>query len=138
MIKKNAITITDTTGEHICHKVGRKIIVDVPTYARNLEEELIYAVREATKDSSVRPDAELIKNPKNDTYVLKTDSNFYFVRKYNSHIEVIVDDKYGMGFYSGCVGHYKFKAHSEGNMVVFFMTDEHTGSRVGHYNYFEW
>lgn len=138
MIKSNAVTITDANGEHICHKVGRKIIVDVPTYAKNLEEELIWGVREATRDSSVTPNAKLVKNPKNNTYVIKTNSCFYFVRKHNSRIEIIVDDKYGMGFYSGCVDHYKFKAESEGNITVFFMLDKNTGYRVGHYNYFEW
>lgn len=137
MIKK-AITFADETGEHICHKAGRKAIVDIPQYAKTLEEQLIYGVRTATNDSSVRPDAKLIKNPKNDSYVLKTDSCFYFVRKHNSHIEVIVDDEYGMGFYAGCIGHYKFKAHSDGDTVVFWMIDENTGNRVGHYNYFEW
>ena len=136
MIKK-AITFTDATGEHICHKVGRKVIVD-SQYAKTLEEELIYGVRSATNDSSVRPDAKLIKNPKNDSYVLKTDSCFYFVRKHNTRIGVIVDEECGMGFYAGCVGHYKFKAHSNGDIVVFWMIDEKTGNRVGHYNYFEW
>lgn len=139
MIKKTAVTFTDTTGaEHICHNVGRKVVVDVPVSARTLEEALIDGVRNATCDSSVRPGAKLIKNPKNDTYVLKTDSCFYFVRKRNSRIEVIVDEDYGMGFYAGCVGHYKFHVHSEGDTVIFWMIDENTGYRVGHYNYFEW
>ena len=33
MIKK-AITFADETGEHICHKAGRKAIVDIPQYAK--------------------------------------------------------------------------------------------------------
>lgn len=136
---KRAFTFTDATGEHICHKTGRKVIVDVPQYAKTLEEELIYGVRTATNDSSVRPDdVKLVKNPKNNSYVLKTDSCFYFVRKHNSRIEVIVDETYGMGFYAGLTGHYKFKAHSEDDAVVFWMIDTNTGSRVGHYRYFEW
>lgn len=136
---KTAITFTDAQGtEHICHKVGRKVIVSIPQYAKSLEEEFIYAVRTATNDSSVRPDSvRLVKNPKANSYVLKTDSSFYFVRKHNSHIEIMVDE-YGMGFYAGLVDHYLFKAHSEGDTVIFWMIDKNTNTRVGHYNYFAW
>ena len=137
---KRAFTFTDATGEHICHKAGRKVIVDVPEYAKTLREELIHGVRTATNDSSVRPDADnkLFKNPQNNSYVLKTASCFYFVRKRNSRIEVIVDETYGMGFYAGLTGHYKFNAYSSENVVVFWMIDTYTGRRFGHYNYFEW
>lgn len=140
MINTTNITFKDATGEHICHKVGRKVIVGIPQYARSLEEEMIYAVREATHDSSVRPDeVRLIKNPKNDTYVLETSSNIYFVRKRESHIEIIVNAEYGMGFFAGMVRDHdhKFSIHSEGDMTVFWMK-QRDGTRISHYNYFEW
>lgn len=137
MINKN-VTFKDATGEHICHNVGRKVIVGIPQYARTLKEEMIYAVREATHDSSVRPDeARLIKNPKNDTYVLETSSNIYFVRKRDSHIEIIVDAELGMGFFAGMIRDHKFSVHSEGDMTVFWMK-ERDGTRITHYNYFKW
>ena len=136
---KTVITITDENGiDHVCHKVGRKETVNIPKFAKNLEEELIYGVRSATNDSSVGCNSQLIKTPTDDTYVLKTPSCFYFVRKVDSLIEVMVDAEYGMGFYVGMTGHYKFKAQTKGNTIVFWMIDKDTEERIGHYNYFQW
>ena len=126
---KTGVIFNDESGDHICHKAGRKVIVDVPQYAKNLEEEFIFGVRDATNDSSVRPGVKLIKNPTNNCYVMKTASCFYFVRKHESRIEIIVDDMSGMGFFSGLAESNNFKAHSDDDVVVFWLTNKITKKR---------
>lgn len=134
MIKVTAITFTDENGkEHICEKVGWKMVVDVPTSARTLEEELIYGVRNTTHDSSVHPSAaKLIKIQNNDSYMLKTDKSFYFVRKHNSKIEVITHYHHFMG------KHNKIHIRSKGDIIVFWLTYKDTNNLSSYYNFFEW
>lgn len=136
MIKKK-ITFSDSKGEHICYKTGRKLVVNVPAYARtSIEEQFIYAVRGVTCDSGVRPGIKVNKDPKSENYIMMADNSCYFVRKKDSHhIEIIVNES-GFGFYVG--RYHKLYAHSYENMVIFWIVEKSSGIRIGHYRYFEW
>ena len=137
---KTQIVFTDKSGkDHVCREVGETLVVNLERIG-SVEESILYTIRAATNDSSVRPvDAKVAVCPNPNVAVYKVDTycGSYFAKIYGNKLHVKCAELYPISSF-GDSNQLVLAKQVDETHTIFYLADRYTKERCGPYHIICW